>query len=354
MNKIKPSRILCRTFCAAALLVAFSLLTGCSLPHGYKGDKSPMPLAAEHFPDNSSGAGDTFAAYIISPGDVLEFIFKQETTTEQSFVLSPLDTVNVNFLSSPAWNSLQRIRPNGAISLPYQSEIVIAGLTVPQATHKIEALYSKILKDPKIFVSLGDFQTKQERLRTSLFQPSTGSTRLVTVQSDGKISLPFAGILQAAGVPFTIFRQTAQNEYRQQYNMDIDVVLNKSSGQQVYLVGLLNQPGAYTMSGPTTALQALSLAHGFRDDAELGRVILVRRQGNTMLCRPLDLTATLEGKGADGLVAIQSGDILYVPKTRLASAAEVAAQISSITFFRGITAGLSWQMRDSGGNTVFF
>ena len=95
-------------------------------------------------------------------GDVLEFIFKQETTTEQSFVLSPLDTVNVNFLSSPAWNSLQRIRPNGAISLPYQSEIVIAGLTVPQATHKIEALYSKILKDPKIFVSLGDFQTKQE------------------------------------------------------------------------------------------------------------------------------------------------------------------------------------------------
>lgn len=172
MNKTKPSRILCRTFCAAALLVAFSLLTGCSLPHGYKGDKSPMPLAAKHFPDNSSGAGDTFAAYIISPGDVLEFIFKQETTTEQSFVLSPLDTVNVNFLSSPAWNSLQRIRaPTGPFPCHIKSEIVIAGLTVPQATHKIEALYSKILKDPKIFVSLGDFQTKQERLRTSLFSP---------------------------------------------------------------------------------------------------------------------------------------------------------------------------------------
>lgn len=78
----------------------------------------------------------------------------------------------------------------------------------------------------------------------------------MTVQSDGKYHCPLQAYCERQ-VPFTIFRQTAQNEYRQQYNMDIDVVLNKSSGQQVYLVGLLNQPGAYTMSGPTTALQAL-------------------------------------------------------------------------------------------------
>ena len=354
MNKIISLHVLSRSICTAALLVALSLFAGCSLPHGYKGNNEPLPLAAEHFPDTSAGASDTFAAYLISSGDVLEFIFKQESTTEQSFVLSPLDTVIVNFLSSPAWNSQQRIRPNGAISLPYQPEIVIAGLAVPQATKKIEALYAKILKDPKIFISVGDFQTKQERLRASLFQPSSGFTRLVTVQSDGKISLPFAGMLQAAGVAFINFRQLAQQEYRQQYNLEVDVILNKSAGQQVYLVGLLNQPGVYPMSGPTTALQALSMAHGFRDDAELGRVILVRRQGNAMICKPLDLTATLEGKGPDGFVAIQSGDILYVPKTRLASASEVAAHISAITFFRGITAGLSWQMRDNSGNTVFF
>lgn len=354
MNKITSLHILIRSICTAALLVAFSLFAGCSLPHGYKGNNEPLPLGTEHFPDASAGSGDTFAAYLINPGDVLEFIFKQETTTEQSFALSPLDTVLVNFLSSPTWNSQQRIRPNGAISLPYQPEIVIAGLTVPQATHKIEALYAKILKDPKVFISLGDFQTKQERLRASLYQPSSGATRMVTVQADGKISLPFAGMLQAAGVPFVNFKQTAQQQYHQQYNMDVDVILNKSAGQQVYLVGLLGQPGVYPMNGPTTALQALSLAHGFRDDAELGRVILVRRQGNSMICRPLDITATLEGKGVDGLVAIQSGDILYVPKTRLASASEVAAYISSITFFRGITAGLSWQMRDNSGNTVFF
>lgn len=339
--------------CAAFLLLSLLALCSCSLPHGYKGE-GPLLLAAEHAPDASPGGTDVFAAYRISPGDVLEVIFREQDGTEREFVLSPLDSVNVNFLSSPAWNTQQRVRPNGGITLPYRPEVIVAGLTVPQATRKIESMYASILKDPKVFLYVNEFRTGQERLRASLYHPATGSTRLVTVQADGNVSLPFTGVLQAGGMPFVSFREQVRQAYRQQHGMDVDVLLNKSAGQQVYVVGMLQQPGAYPMNGPTSVLQAISLARGFRDDAELNQVILVRRQGDTMICRPLDVGATLEGRGADGMVAVQSGDIVFVPRTRLASAAEVASQLATLTFFRGISGSLTWQMRDSNGNVILF
>ena len=338
--------------CLLVLLCLSLLQAACSLPYGYKGKGEPLPLTGAAGP--KSPQGSSFTEYRVGPGDVLEFIFRQDSEARESFTLSPLDTVSVNFLSSPSWNSQQRIRPDGSIALPYQPEVVIAGLSVPQATQKIEALYTQILQNPKVFLSVIEFQTRQERLRASLFHPGSGSSRLIAVQTDGRLSLPFAGVVQAGGVPFVRLKEQIQAHYRDRHGMEMDVLLNKPAGQKVYLVGMLNQPGAYEMTGPTTVLQAVSLARGFREDAQLAQVILVRREGNTMVCRPLDLTATLEGRGSDGLTQVESGDIVFVPRTRLASAAEVANQISAISFFRGLNASMSWQLKDSNGNVQFF
>ena len=330
-----------------SLLLALAL-GACALPHGYKGEPGGQgiqiqPLITEKRP----ARGMDLDAYRISPGDIIEFIFRQDSAREDTFRLSPLDTVNVNFLANAEWNSQQRIRPDGTIALPYQPSVAVAGLTVPQATQKLEELYSQILQNPRIFLYVADFKTRQERLHASLLNPSAGASRLLAVQADGYVSLPFAGMVRAGGLTFVDFRQLVQNQYQQQYGMDVDVLLNKPANQMLYLVGMLTQPGAYPINGPISVLQALSLARGFRDDAQLNQVILIRREGDTMFCTPLDLTATMEGRNTDGMALARSGDIIYVPRTRLASAADVANQLTSITFFKGVSASLSWQMRNN-------
>lgn len=330
------------------------ILSGCSLPYGYKGKSKSFNLTQDRSAHAQQSIGQEFSAYQINPGDVLELIYRHEVTLEDSYILNPLDTIVVNFLAIPNWNSQQRIRPNGTISLPYFPEIKISGLTVPEATQFVQQKYKSILKDPKIYLMVSEFQSKQERIRASLLNPSTGSSRLVTVQTDGYVSLPLIGMVRAGALPFIKFREQIYDKYFYDYGLQVDLVLSKAAGKQIYVVGMLNQPGVYEMPTQLNTLQAISLARGFREDAQLKQVMLVRRVGDIMNCISLDITATLEGRGTDGLVNVQNGDIIYVPRTRLASAAEVATQISAISFFRGISTSVSWQMRDRDGDVIFF
>ncbi len=44
---------------------------------------------------------------------------------------------------------------------------------------------------------------------------------------------------------------------------------------------------------------------------------------------------------------LKPNDIVYVPKTWIKSAAEVARDVSAITFFRGWNLGFSWELHST-------
>ena len=71
----------------------------------------------------------------------------------------------------------------------------------------------------------------------------------------------------------------------------------------VYVFGQVKSPGAYTLQGRTTVLQALSLAGGLTDRGAAGRVRIARVVDG----KKTELRVTLED-------AVRPGDTLIVPE----------------------------------------
>jgi protein involved in polysaccharide export with SLBB domain len=85
-------------------------------------------------------------------------------------------------------------------------------------------------------------------------------------------------------------------------------------------------------------VQALALAGGFTTTASLDSVLLVRRTGDTLVARRLPLDESIFLGGERAPVHVQPDDVIYVPRSQLATAAQVARELADLILFRG------WQL----------
>src|SRR5271163_4960026 len=95
----------------------------------------------------------------------------------------------------------------------------------------------------------------------------------VLVRPDGGISFALAGELQAAG--HTVDELTKMLETRvRKYIPDAVVTISVKAinGNRVYVIGKVNRPGDFPLSGPIDVIQALSLAGGATPFANTNRI----------------------------------------------------------------------------------
>lgn len=102
-----------------------------------------------------------------------------------------------------------------------------------------------------------------DTLDVSVFQIDE-LNRAVTVDSGGNILLPLIGQIRAGGrTPVELSGDIAE-ALKMTYMKDPQVLVSvkDSQSQRVTIDGAVNQPGVYPLTGPTTLLQAVSLARG--------------------------------------------------------------------------------------------
>ncbi|MGB7948598.1 MAG: polysaccharide biosynthesis/export family protein [Candidatus Binatia bacterium] len=95
-------------------------------------------------------------------------------------------------------------------------------------------------------------------------------TRTVRVSADGKISLPFVGALQAAGVTEKDLRENirARLEASYMHNPQVDVFVREYRNRQVAVIGAVKTPGLYSLVRRTdNLLDVISQAGGMTDSA---------------------------------------------------------------------------------------
>ena len=68
------------------------------------------------------------------------------------------DTFDVNFEFAPEFNQTVTVQPDGFITLRDVGDIHAAGLSVPDLTHSLCTVYSKIMASPSIAVLLKNFE----------------------------------------------------------------------------------------------------------------------------------------------------------------------------------------------------
>lgn len=99
-----------------------------------------------------------------------------------------------------------------------------------------------------------------------------------TVAPDGNVTLRAAGSVKAVGLTLAdVETSIAAAAKDKLVNPEIAVTLKDFDRPHVYVAGEVLNPGRQDLRRPTTALQAVLMCGGPKEDAALGRVLLFRR-----------------------------------------------------------------------------
>jgi len=103
----------------------------------------------------------------------------------------------------------------------------------------------------------------------------------------------------------------------------------------VYVLGEVRNPGRYELTGPTTVIQAISMAGSWNVGSNLRQVIVFRRGDDwRLMATMVNLQAALYGNQPcpQGEIWLSDSDVVLVPKDRIL----VADEFINLVFTRGI------------------
>lgn len=134
----------------------------------------------------------------------------------------------------------------------------------------------------------------------------------LTVDRDGKITMPNVGPLFVAGMTFEEMSKYLITQTEQIVGTNIDVSMGALKTISVFVLGDVRRPGAYTIGSFATITDALMIAGGPSGIGTMRR-IEVRRKDKLLTTFDLyDLL--LKGDKSKDLI-LQAGDVIFVPVT---------------------------------------
>ena len=140
-------------------------------------------------------------------------------------------------------------------------------------------------------------------------------SRVIPVRSDGKISLPLIGELQATGTtPKQLQAEITSKLQSYISEPEVTVIVQEIKSQRFNILGHVERPGSYLLTPPMTVVDAIAGAGGPREFAKLKRVYILRRESDGKSVRiSFNYQDALQGKRPEQNIALQPRDIVVVP-----------------------------------------
>jgi polysaccharide export outer membrane protein len=131
------------------------------------------------------------------------------------------------------------------------------------------------------------------------------------VRPDGRISLPFIGEVVAAGrTPEELTKDVAERLTEWVKAPEVSVSLVAVKSKKYYINGEVLKPGEFDLIVPTTVMEGLVQAGGFKDFANQKDIRILRDGGKTVL--HFNFKEMLKGQNLKQNVLLQNGDIIVV------------------------------------------
>jgi polysaccharide biosynthesis/export protein len=279
--------------------------------------------------------------YRLRVDDLLDMTYRlTREETPNPYRLNVGDEIQVESFTDPDINRNLLIQPDGTITLRLLGQVHATGRTVTQLRDALDELYKKYYKIPAITVTPLKVNTKLEDLRATIDRRAGvgGQSQSTRVTPEGTISLPAIGSVQAQGLTLNELQSEVNECYRQVVEgIQIIPILSQRAPRYAYVLGEVNNPGRFELVGPTTAMQAISMAGSWRVGANLRQIVVFRRGDDwRLLATMIDLQAALFGNqpSPPGEIWVDDSDIIMVPKSKIL----VADDFINLTFTRGIYA----------------
>src|SRR5579863_4844470 len=139
-------------------------------------------------------------------------------------------------------------------------------------------------------------------------------SRSIPVRSDGKISLPLVGEVQAAGLtPLMLEKDIATKLKSYIAEPEVTVMVQQVNSQKFNILGQVAKPGSYVIANSPTVLDAIALAGGFRDFAKKKSVYVLRQGPGGESRIPFNYKDVSQGKNMAQNIKLQPGDTIIVP-----------------------------------------
>lgn len=154
----------------------------------------------------------------------------------------------------------------------------------------------------------------------------------LVVRRDGRVSLPYLGDVMAAGLTPMGLDSVLTDMYSGILKQpEISVVVRETPERMVYVMGQVRYQGGVKTNMDISLTQAIALAGGFAPGAKETNVVVIRRVGaKRIIAVEVDVEKILQGKALENDFLLKDYDIVYVPKTRLKSAADVASNLNEL------------------------
>lgn len=146
--------------------------------------------------------------------------------------------------------------------------------------------------------------------------------RTLRVLPDGTIAFPLVGQLQVRGLLPQNLEKLIGERLKSQYRGDVPnvtVSVRTPAGLQFFVMGKVRSPGAITPGRYVNILDAVSLAGGPAEFANLDNITIIRRNGDRLVTLRAKLSPVFRGGASANdvdranIIALVPGDIVIVP-----------------------------------------
>jgi polysaccharide export outer membrane protein len=140
-------------------------------------------------------------------------------------------------------------------------------------------------------------------------------SRTLPVRSDGRISLPLVGEVQATGrTPLQLQDEIASKLEKYITNPQVTVIVQEINSEKFNILGQVAKPGAYSLTHETTVLDAIAGAGGFRDFAKQRAIYILRKNSAGGESRiPFNYKDVIKGKNPEQNIKLEPRDTVVVP-----------------------------------------
>ena len=142
--------------------------------------------------------------------------------------------------------------------------------------------------------------------------------KVVRVLPDGSFGFPLVGQVMAAGLLPSELQRVITVALRPQYRdavPQVTVTVKSPNGYQFSVIGKVKSPGTFTPGRYVSALEAIGIAGGPTEFADINRIRIVRKVGGRVETIPVQVGPALKGDFSHltQIPPIISGDTMVVP-----------------------------------------
>lgn len=140
-------------------------------------------------------------------------------------------------------------------------------------------------------------------------------TKSVPVRSDGKISLPLVGEMQATGkTPMQLEGEITEKLKSYITVPVVTVIVQQVNSRKFNILGEVGKPGSFPLTASMTIMDAIATAGGFRDFAKKSGVYVLRKTPDGRESRlKFNYKDFIKGKDIAQNIKLEPNDTIIVP-----------------------------------------